>query len=138
MANSRCYTLYRKLICTVTCFQLVILRCWAVNSLPLLFMNPNDDAFDMYGRISVKATSAKLFDFLSPPPCNYTGGATVFSSFVVVHPNDKEISKEGLQYEVFVMAGRPGEPIEKYNKSDPPGPPNGVAVLRYLTTDFST
>ena len=71
----------------------------------------------------------------TPPPENYTSGATIFGSFQVQQPDD--------EFEVYVVVGRSGEPITANSSSsngqskstwDPPG----VFVNRYTTKDFVT
>jgi hypothetical protein len=110
-------------------------------SLPLLFMNKDDDIRSTYGRLEIQANSVyNESASLTSPPVNYTGGATAFATFVIAAPSISSNSiSPGVLYEVFVAVGRPGEPIQEIGEThyyDPPGPANGVAVLRFVTQDF--
>jgi hypothetical protein len=72
---------------------------------------------------------------LQLPPANYSAGATVFAAFVT--------SDDPKVFEVYVAAGRPGEPLGSRGlHQPPPGPPrppgSGVGVDRYTTRDFVT
>lgn len=115
-------------------------------SLPLLFLDLLDVEAPR-GRIKPVASSVSLLADLSPPPLNYSGGATIFAAFNV-----------GDAFEVFAAVGRPGEPIDPAapangidaaaappNSADmhstdtlapAPSPPQGVSVLRFTSTDL--
>jgi hypothetical protein len=114
---------------------------------PLLFMDPATDALAPWG-LQLGAPNALARNAsLAPPPCNYSGGATVFAAFGAAAAGE---------YEVFVAVGRPGEPLEQGAPAEvqdeagaetrrppcpsppcPPPPPMpagmGVAVHRYTT-----
>ena len=104
-------------------------------------MNPATDVSSTYGLLEINASPASLLESHRPPPANYTGGATVFATFVVADPSATALDA-AVSYEVYVAVGRPGEPILQdvnVDRSiDPPGPSDGVAIQRFVTSDFVT
>eukprot|EP01051_Picozoa_sp_SAG22_P027963 SAG22_NODE_9629_length_578_cov_1.615866_1_plen_111_part_10 len=69
---------------------------------PILFMDPATDALDPWGLQTGAPSALTRNSSLSPPPGNYSAGATVFAAFSTGATGS---------YEVFVAAGRPGEPL---------------------------
>ena len=103
------------------------------HSLPLLFLDLQD-AEEPRGRVKPVASSAHILENLSPPPLNYSGGATIFAAFEI-----------GDMYEIFAAVGRPGEPITHRPNIDfeavapsLSSSPQGVSVLRFTSTDLRT
>lgn len=114
--------------------------------LPQLFMDLLDIEAPR-GRLTPRATSARIMPSLAPPPLNYSGGDTVFAAFDL----------GGGAYEVFAAVGRPGEPISSatataaaagstldkniagpMGPSPTPPPADGVSVLRFTSSDLKT
>lgn len=95
-------------------------------SLPLLFLDLLDVEAPR-GRMKPVASSAHILTHLSPPPLNYSGGATIFAAFDI-----------GGAYEIFAAVGRPGEPIARHLHPTEASPPQGVSVLRFTSTDLKT
>lgn len=114
---------------------ILLIAAGAAEQAPLLFM-ALDDVEDAWGLIQPVANTVQPAPkHLTPPPENYTSGATIFGSFQVQQPDD--------EFEVYVVVGRSGEPITANSSSsngqskstwDPPG----VFVNRYTTKDFVT
>lgn len=71
---------------------------------PILFMDPLTDAKASWGLLTGEPNALSRAPGLTPPPVNYTAGATVFASFTTTDPSP-------ASFEVFVAIGRPGEPV---------------------------
>eukprot|EP00041_Stephanoeca_diplocostata_P038948 m.1570885 g.1570885 ORF g.1570885 m.1570885 type:complete len:568 (-) comp25301_c0_seq53:1950-3653(-) len=99
---------------------------------PMLFMDLNDVATSPapWGKLLPRANTMTEQPQFSPPPCNWTGGDTVFAAFEV-------LGSPGT-YEIFVAVGRPGEPYRQPISTIPTGSFDeaGVKINRYTSTDL--
>ncbi|XP_065175323.1 uncharacterized protein LOC135805240 [Sycon ciliatum] len=108
----------------------------------MLFMDTKD-VESVWGRVRPVANPAQPIPMLACPPENYSSGATVTASFVVLD-NAMESPSQDWQtgnaiYEIYVVVGRGGEPFVA-GDDQPIDREEGslVEVKRYTTSDFKT